>query len=1021
MKVSIIIAAVGILSASCLAQDSVDVTFRYVNPTVSSVTLVGEFNGWDNAAWQMANDGSGLWTRTARLRVGGNPTIPPPIPGAWQYKFFYPGASPWPNDPLNHHVNAIDNNNSLLYVRDPTIYQFIPNQRNPLVFTSTPTISAYLFPKVGTQIDTGAIFLTIDGVTFSHIGTSYDPSSQQFRFVPPSPLANGDHIAILAAGLSADTVRFTTQAGYVQITTRGGFSTVNPVRALRGGVQDTTLSVVRIVRNDIDTTLATVTSGRFSAAISLVEGVNTFVAIADSMGSYASSSPVSFTFVVDHRPFGRVGATSIGPNLLLYASGTTDPDGQTVTNFQWLDDPATPLGLSGRTGVSVTIPKPANPGAYFLRLIATDPNGNTDTSRHYFTKLPNGNIVSPTIASNPLWARQARVYFLFPKAMSSAGTLNAAAQHLQRIHDLGFSIVWVMPVMKNAYPIDNNYGPGYNIVDFDNVASEYGTNQDFKNFVDQAHALGLRVILDVTPNHTGRFHPWAEDGRTYGQDSRYWSWYEHSIIPHNTNGLGQSLDLYGYNYYSAFSDQLLNFNWSDPDARKEMIRVYTSLVKVYGIDGFRFDIYWGPHRRYGEQVFGQPIRDALKHIKPDILLLGEDDGTGSGTEQIYADYVSNGINSGLDAAYDFKLYFNQIRSFGFTPTAVDNLHNEVLNSGFYPGPNALYMRFMETQDEDRIAYLYSAGSTIDTINSFRRTMPMASVIFTVPGFPMLWNGQEVGWGYGISGAKEARDRSVIDWNFSGKDLLMPHYQVLATIRGQFPAFTFHKQDTNGDGHVNAADSADCVRLSTSNALFYAFARPYTDQNGMTVVNFTGSQQTTSVDATAAGALKFTGEIQAGQLYYLNNLYTNSREQILGSALNAISVTLPPYGTVIYTVSTTPDTLKISNPLVSVQANGSLPNEFALDQNYPNPFNPTTIIRFSLPQAGLVSLKVYNILGQEIATIVNDEKIAGVYTAVWDGMTSRGVAASSGIYLYRLVVRGSSGKGFVSVRRMVLLR
>jgi glycosidase len=128
------------------------------------------------------------------------------------------------------------------------------------------------------------------------------------------------------------------------------------------------------------------------------------------------------------------------------------------------------------------------------------------------------------------------------------------------------------------------------------------------------------------------------------------------MIPHNTNGLGQSLDADGFDYYSGFSDQLLNFNWTDTDAQAEMINVYKYWIQNFGIDGYRFDVYWGPHRRYGEQYMGKPVRDALKHIKPDILLLGEDDGTGSGTEVIYADNVSAGIHGGLDAAYDFKLF-----------------------------------------------------------------------------------------------------------------------------------------------------------------------------------------------------------------------------------------------------------------------------------------------------------------------------------------------------------------------------
>ena len=98
-----------------------------------------------------------------------------------------------------------------------------------------------------------------------------------------------------------------------------------------------------------------------------------------------------------------------------------------------------------------------------------------------------------------------------------------------------------------------------------------------------------------------------------------------------------------------------------------MINVYKYWIKYFDLDGYRFDVYWGPHRRYGEAYMGDPVREDLKHLKPDILLLGEDDGTGVGTQYIYAD-----AGGGLDAAYDFKLYFNQIRGFGFTSTAVDN-------------------------------------------------------------------------------------------------------------------------------------------------------------------------------------------------------------------------------------------------------------------------------------------------------------------------------------------------------------
>ncbi len=428
-----------------------------------------------------------------------------------------------------------------------------------------------------------------------------------------------------------------------------------------GSGPDSTLSSVTVeVGSDIR--VANVVNGVFADSTPLAEGLNLI-----RVSSAGGVDSVLVTRIVDHRPHARASASLQGGTVQLSAAATTDPDGQTITIFRWFDDPAAPLGLSGQTGVNAAVAAPASPGEYYFRLVAEDPDGNADTTRGYFIIQPDGSLANPGIASNPEWARQARVYFLFPKAASAAGTIPAAAARLPEIERLGFNVIWMMPVMDNAYPIDNGVGPGYNIVDFYNVAPEYGTNEDFRNFVSQAHALGIKVILDVTPNHTSRFHPWAESARNLGTRSPYWNWYEHTIIPHNTNGLGQSL-VGGFNYYDGW-DQLLNYNWRDVDAQAEMIRVYRYWIEQFGLDGYRFDVYWGPHRRYGELFMGEPVRDALKKIKPDILLLGEDDGTGSGTEAIYADFSFTGINGGVDAAYDFKLYFNRIRNFGFSAGA----------------------------------------------------------------------------------------------------------------------------------------------------------------------------------------------------------------------------------------------------------------------------------------------------------------------------------------------------------------
>ena len=94
-----------------------------------------------------------------------------------------------------------------------------------------------------------------------------------------------------------------------------------------------------------------------------------------------------------------------------------------------------------------------------------------------------------------------------------------------------------------------------------------------------------------------------------------------------------------------------------------------------------------------------------------------------------------------------------------------------------------------------------------------------------------------------------------------------------------------------------------------------------------------------------------------------------------------------------------------------QIGNSVPDEYTLSQNFPNPFNPKTNLEFGISKAGLVSLKVYNDLGKEIATLVNESKSAGIYSVVFDGSN-----LSSGVYYYIL----ESGD-FNETKRMVLIK
>ncbi|MCB0260113.1 MAG: T9SS type A sorting domain-containing protein, partial [Calditrichaeota bacterium] len=95
---------------------------------------------------------------------------------------------------------------------------------------------------------------------------------------------------------------------------------------------------------------------------------------------------------------------------------------------------------------------------------------------------------------------------------------------------------------------------------------------------------------------------------------------------------------------------------------------------------------------------------------------------------------------------------------------------------------------------------------------------------------------------------------------------------------------------------------------------------------------------------------------------------------------------------------------------------NLPTEYSLDQNYPNPFNPTTTVRFALPEASNVTLKIYNILGQEVYTLARGNLEAGFHTFQWNATDQYGSRVASGIYIYRL-----QAGHFVQTKKMLLVK
>ena len=93
-----------------------------------------------------------------------------------------------------------------------------------------------------------------------------------------------------------------------------------------------------------------------------------------------------------------------------------------------------------------------------------------------------------------------------------------------------------------------------------------------------------------------------------------------------------------------------------------------------------------------------------------------------------------------------------------------------------------------------------------------------------------------------------------------------------------------------------------------------------------------------------------------------------------------------------------------------------PATYSLAQNHPNPFNPETAIEFALPNAGEVTLTIYNLTGQEVVTLVHERLDAGLHTALWNGRDRNGVELASGVYIYRI-----TAGTFAKARKMVLVK
>ena len=189
--------------------------------------------------------------------------------------------------------------------------------------------------------------------------------------------------------------------------------------------------------------------------------------------------------------------------------------------------------------------------------------------------------------------------------------------------------------------------------------------------------------------------------------------------------------------------------------------------------------------------------------------------------------------------------------------------------------------------------------------------------------------------------------------------------------------------------------------------------------------------TTTIDIPGAPSIDYTtNRLNSGTLDIVYELWSVRIDSLIplfrdGDSL-LINANIPPAWT---NTSLVPDlytinTASSANTITSVGENSaSHLHQFALQQNYPNPFNPSTTIEYQLPAMSKVTIKIYNILGQEIKTLINAVQDAGPQTIIWNSRNDKGLTVATGVYFYRLdaVPVSSKGNSFGSVRKMILLK
>ncbi len=331
------------------------------------------------------------------------------------------------------------------------------------------------------------------------------------------------------------------------------------------------------------------------------------------------------------------------------------------------------------------------------------------------------------------WKHTTNIYEVNIRQYTKEGTFNAFAKDLPRLKKMGVETIWLMPITPIAKEkMKGSLGSPYAAQDYTSINPEFGTLEDFKNLVAEAHRLGLNVIIDWVANHTGWDHVWTKTNPEY---------YLH--------------DADGSFHIASGMDDIIELDYKNPEMRNAMIDAMKFWVKETNIDGFRCDL-----ASWVEVDFWQQARPEVDKVKP-LFWLGEFD------ELETPDY-----GKVFDASYSWT-WMHKTEDYYKKNLPLQDLKDLLMR---YSAIGDQSMRAWFTTNHDENSWNGTEYEKYGVI-----TKPLAVFSATWNGVPLLYSGQE------LPNMKrlEFFEKDPIEWN--GTYQLNDFYKVLLNLKSSNPA------------------------------------------------------------------------------------------------------------------------------------------------------------------------------------------------------------------------------------------